>query len=44
MHLNKDGKEWLSKQIAAQISKSVMNIREEPVITLYWNDGQLMNR
>jgi 23S rRNA pseudoU1915 N3-methylase RlmH len=39
MHLNKDGKEWLSKQIATQISKSVTNIRHELVIVLNWNDG-----
>jgi hypothetical protein len=39
MRLNKDGKEWLSKQIVAQISKSVRNIIEELVIVLNWNDG-----
>jgi lysophospholipase L1-like esterase len=39
MHLNKEGKEWLSKQTATHILKSVTNIRLEPVIILNWNVG-----
>jgi hypothetical protein len=38
MHLNEDGKERLSKQIATQISKLVTITREEPVVILSWND------
>jgi archaellum biogenesis ATPase FlaH len=38
-HLNEDCKEWLSRQIATQISKLVTITREEPVVILTWNDG-----
>jgi hypothetical protein len=39
MHLNKNGTECLSKQIVTQISKSVTNISQEPVVILNWNYG-----
>jgi archaellum biogenesis ATPase FlaH len=39
MQLNEGGEEWLSRQIATQISKHVTNTREEIVIILTWNDG-----
>jgi hypothetical protein len=39
MHLNEDGKECLSRQIATQISMLVTIIREEPVVILTWNVG-----
>jgi hypothetical protein len=39
MHLNKSGKEWLSKLIATQISRLVKrNNRDVPVIALNWKD------
>jgi hypothetical protein len=37
MHLNKNGKEWLSKLIATQICRTVKsNNREAPAIALNW--------
>jgi hypothetical protein len=39
MHLNKSGKEWLSKMIATQICRLVKsNKRDAPVIALNWKD------
>jgi hypothetical protein len=37
MHLNKHGKEWLSKQIATQIHRLVeSNSKDTPIIPLKW--------
>jgi hypothetical protein len=39
MHLNKGGKEWLSKLIATQICRLVKsNNKDVPVISLNWKD------
>ena len=45
MHLNKRGKEWLSKSIATQISKLVINKdRDAPNIALKWKDELQINQ
>ena len=45
MHLNKRGKEWLSKSLATQISKLVINIgREAPKIALKRKDEVPINQ
>jgi len=45
MHLNKRGKEWLSKSIATQISKLVINkARDAPKIALKWKDEIQINQ
>ena len=38
MHLNKGGKEWLSKLTATQICRLVKNNTDVPVIALNWKD------
>ena len=45
MHLNKRGKEWLSKSLAAQISKLVSNKDTDvPKIALKWKDELSINQ
>jgi hypothetical protein len=45
MHLNKRGKEWLSKLLATQISKLVKSkVRDTPKIALKWKDKSADNQ
>jgi hypothetical protein len=45
MHLNKRGKEWLSKLLAMQISRLVINkVRDTPKIALKWKDESAVNQ